>query len=69
MNQTIINMLKSLAERNKSNWKDHIQKLVHAYNSPYYLLFDRTPKLPFDLIIPSLAADHEQTTCLSYVDE
>ena len=24
MNQTIINMLKTLAERNKSNWKDHI---------------------------------------------
>ena len=78
MNQTIINMLKTLAERNKSNWKDHIQKLVHAYNctthyptgySPYYLLFGRTPKLPIDLIIPSSAAHHEQTTHLSYVDK
>ena len=78
MNQTIINMLKILAERNKSNWKDHIQKLVHAYNctthssigySPYYLLFGRTPKLPIDLIIPSPAADHEQTTHSSYVDK
>ena len=66
MNQTIIHMLKTLAERNKSNWKDHIQKLVHAYNctthsftgySPYYLLFGRTPKLLIDLIIPSPAAD------------
>ena len=76
MNQTIINKLKTLAERNKSNWKGHIQKLVHAYNctthssngySPYYLLFGRTPRLPIDLIIPSPAADHEQTTYLSYV--
>ena len=77
MNQTIINMLKT-AERNKSNWKDHIQKLVHAYNctahsytgySPYYLLFGRTPILPIDLIIPSPpVADHEQTTHLSYVE-
>ena len=76
MNQTIINKLKTLAERNKSNWKGHIQKLVHAYNctthssngySPYYLLFGRTPRLPIDLIIPSPAADHEQTTHLSYV--
>ena len=78
MNQTIINMLKTLAERNKSNWKDHIQKLVHAYYctihsstgySPYYLLFGCTPKLPIDLIIPSTAADDEQTTHLSCVDK
>ena len=69
MNQTIINMLKTLGERNKSSWKDHIQKLVHAYNCmthystsylPYYLLFGRTPKLPINLIIPSPADDHEQ---------
>ena len=78
MSQTIINMLKPLAERNKSNWKDDIQKLVHAYNcttpsstgySPYYLLFGRTTKLPIDLIIPSPATDHEQTTHLSYVNK
>ena len=78
MNQTIINMLKALARRNKSNWKDHVQKLVHAYNcttfsstvySTYYLLFGRTEKLPIDLIIPSPAAGHEQTTHLSYVDK
>ena len=71
-------MLKRLGERNNSNWKDHIQTLVHAYNctthsstgySPYYLLFGRTPKLTIDLIIPSPASDHEQTTHLSYVDK
>ena len=32
MNQTIMNMLKTLAEKNKSNWKDNIQKLVHVFN-------------------------------------
>ena len=71
-------MLKTLAERNKSNWKDHIHKLLHAYNctthsstgySPYYLLFGRTPKLFIDLIIPSQAAGHEQATHLSYGDK
>ena len=71
-------MLKPLAERNKSNWKDDIQKLVHAYNcttpsstgySPYYLLFGRTTKLPIDLIIPSPAIDHEKTTHLSYANK
>ena len=78
MNQTIIKMPKTLAERNKSNWKDHIQKLVHVYNctthsstgySPYFLLLPRRPKLPIDLIITSPASDHEQTTHSSYVDQ
>ena len=50
-------MLKILAERNESNCKDHIQKLVYAYNctthsstdySPNYLLFGRTPKFFID---------------------
>ena len=78
MKQTIINILKTLAERNKSTWKDPVQTLVHVYNcrthsstgySPYYLLFGSTPKLPIDLIIPSPTADHEQTMHLSYVDK
>ena len=78
VNQTIINMLKRLAEINKPNLNDHIQKLVHAYHckthfstgySPYYLLFGCTPKFPINLIILSPAADHEQTTNLPYVDK
>ena len=49
-NQTIINMLKCLPEQYKSNWRNHVNKLVHAYHStkssatgysPYYLLFGR----------------------------
>ena len=78
MNHTIINKLKTLVDRNKSNWKDHIHKLVHAYNctthsttgySSYFLLFGRIPKLPMDLIIPSPAADNEQTTLSFYVEK
>ena len=33
MNQTIINMLKHLPGQYKSNWHNHVNKLVHAYNS------------------------------------
>ena len=33
MNRTIINMLKTLNETKKSRWKDHLPKLVFAYNS------------------------------------
>ena len=62
MNQTIINMLKCLPEQYKSNWRSHVNKLVHGYNSnkrsatgysPYYLLFGRHPRLPIDVLLPS----------------
>ena len=50
MNQTILAMLKTLPEHHKTQWKNHVNKLVHAYNctkhsstgySPYYLTFGR----------------------------
>ena len=60
MTQIIINMLKCLPEQYKSNGHNHVNKLVHAYNStkssatgyfPYYLLFGRHWRLPIDLLL------------------
>ena len=57
MNHTILAMLKTLPEHYKTQWKNHVTKLVHAYNctkysstgySPYYLMFGRVPRLPTD---------------------
>ena len=53
-------MLKNPEETQRKSWKDHVQKLVYAYNctkhstkgyAPYLLLFGRKSRLPIDLIL------------------
>ena len=59
-NSTLINMLATLLKEKKSEWKNHIGTLVHAYNctwnsamgfSPYCLMFGRQPHLPVDVAL------------------
>ena len=59
-NFTLINMLETLPKEKKSEWKNHIGMLAHAYNctqssatgfSPYYLMFRTQPCLPVDLTL------------------
>ena len=57
-NSTLCNMLDTLSEEEKSDWKSHLGCMTHAYNctkhasttySPYYLMFGRHPRLPIDV--------------------
>ena len=53
-------MLRSLEENQKSQWKEHLNPLTHAYNckqnsdtgfSPFFLIFGQQIRIPLDLIL------------------
>ena len=57
-NSTLCNMLGTLSDEEKSDWKSYPGCMTHAYNctkhasttySPYYLMFGRHPRLPIDV--------------------
>lgn len=76
-NRTLLQMLGTLNNKEKSRWKDYVKPLVHAYNctksdvtgfTPYELMFGRQPRLPIDLAF-GLPVDGQTESHSKYVQD
>ncbi|KAL6459833.1 hypothetical protein MHYP_G00315920 [Metynnis hypsauchen] len=75
-NRTLLDMLGTLQDQDKTCWRDHVRPLVHAYNctrnevtgfSPYELMFGRQPRLPVDLAFKLPVPEGQHSSHSEYV--
>ena len=76
-NHTLLNMLGTMSEKQKTDWKAHVPSFTHAYNaavhestgfSPFYLMFGRHPRLAIDAFL-GIRSSEERKSHQDYVDK
>ena len=76
VHQTLLRMIGKLEEEKQRDWPTHLGSVVHAYNttrslvtgfSPHYLMFGRRPRIPIDLLFPTITRLNTTKTLDEYV--
>lgn len=77
-NRTLLDLLGTLEEKKKEEWRKYVRPLVHAYNctrndvtgeAPFLLMFGREPRLPIDLCFGISPQGHNPRTHSQYVQD
>ncbi len=76
-NSTLLNMMGTLTDTQKRDWKSYVPSLTHAYNaaihestgySPYFLMFGRHPRLAIDAFL-GIPSQQQPQSRSDYVDQ
>ena len=76
VHQTLRRMIAKMDPNKRAKWPSHLGPILIAYNttrslitgySPYFLMFGRRPRLPVDLLFPTVRQDENSQTTDEYV--
>ena len=77
-NKSLLNMLGTLSEDQKTDWKSFVSTLTHAYNAaehessgyaPFFLMFGRHPRLAIDAFLGLKQDQDVPRSHMDYVDK
>ena len=76
VHQTLRRMIAKMDPEKRAKWPLHLGPILIAYNatrslitgySPYFLMFGRRPRLPVDLLFPTVRRDENSRTTDEYI--
>ena len=76
VHQTLRRMIAKMDPEKRAKWPSHLGPILIAYNvtrslitgySPYFLMFGCRPRLPVDLLFPTMRQDENSRTTDEYV--